>query len=298
MPGAVHESIVALLCDHPEWLDALLVRTGHEPLPVGLRRIDSTQRLVDPVELRPDLLMAEGEKGPWVAIEIQLAKDLQKEIRWPLLSALLRSTRGEMGDILVVTAHEHVAEWARNLPMAVGPLGANLAFVPVVLHLRDEEARMFLDPARPELSFFAAWAMQDRHGKEARTVVELALDLAGTVPDLILRESLFSSIFLVVSDQLAATLRETFMNTQSIPKSPNELMLREAFEKRFGAEIEARGEVRGEAKMLLKILDARKLLVDDATRARILECSESAVLERWAERALTATTIDDVFSEG
>ncbi|MDP3208072.1 MAG: hypothetical protein Q8M65_02890 [Rhodoglobus sp.] len=203
-----------------------------------------------------------------------------------------------MGDILVVTAHEHVAEWARNLRPASGPLGTRLQLVPVVVHLRDEDARTLLDPLRPELSFFAAWAMQDRHGKEARAVVEQALDLAGTVPDVALRESLFSSIFLVVSDQLAAALRETFMNTQSIPKSPNELMLREAFEKRFGAEIEARGEVRGEAKMLLKILDARNLSVDEAARARILACTESAVLERWAERALTATRIDDVFSEG
>jgi len=61
----------------------------------------------------------------------------------------------------------------------------------------------------------------------------------------------------------------------------------------YGATLEARGE----AKMLLKILAARKLAVDDATRARILMCADTAMLERWAEAALVATSMDAVFGD-
>lgn len=61
----------------------------------------------------------------------------------------------------------------------------------------------------------------------------------------------------------------------------------------YGAQLEARGE----AKMLLKILAARKLPVDDATRARILATTDSAVLERWAELAVFATSIEQVFAD-
>ncbi len=60
-------------------------------------------------------------------------------------------------------------------------------------------------------------------------------------------------------------------------------------------QIAAPGEVQGEAWMLLKFLAARKLPVDEKVRARILVCMGTAVLERWAEQALTASTIDAVF---
>lgn len=83
------------------------------------------------------------------------------------------------------------------------------------------------------------------------------------------------------------------MDSQKIPVSPALQRLGEEFQAMYGAEIEARGE----AKMLLKILAARKLPVDDAVRARILGCADPATLERWAEAALVATSIDAVFND-
>jgi len=59
---------------------------------------------------------------------------------------------------------------------------------------------------------------------------------------------------------------------------------------------EARGEIRGEAKSVLKILVARSIEVTDEVRERILSCTDVDQLDIWINRALTATTADDLFS--
>lgn len=284
--------MVSALGEHPEWLNALLQTLGRGALPGGIARGDSALHLVDTLELRPDLLFATGTRGFWVAVEIQLKKDNDKLTLWPLIAAFLRRVRGEMGDIVVVTAQLHVAEWARTMPTAAGALGSRLGFAPVVLHLGEEEARLLLAAERPELAFFAAWAMQGRHGPVAQEVVEEALTRTHAVEDEALRRGLFRSILRVISDELAEILKAALMNLDAIPESPNEKMLREAFEQRFGASWEARGE----AKMLLKVLAARGLTVDEATRAKILACTDVAQLERWGERAVSASSLDEVFS--
>lgn len=58
----------------------------------------------------------------------------------------------------------------------------------------------------------------------------------------------------------------------------------------------ARRAARGEAKMLLTILAARKLPVDEPARARILRCTDAATLERWGEAVLAGTTINEMFT--
>ena len=64
------------------------------------------------------------------------------------------------------------------------------------------------------------------------------------------------------------------------------------------ADGEARGEARGEAQALLAVLDARGLVVDDNTRARILACTDTTRLHRWIKRAVTAPTAADALADG
>lgn len=54
-------------------------------------------------------------------------------------------------------------------------------------------------------------------------------------------------------------------------------------------------EAIAEARVLLAVLGARKLLVDDATREQIERCNDPPTLERWITRAATATTLAEVF---
>jgi hypothetical protein len=70
---------------------------------------------------------------------------------------------------------------------------------------------------------------------------------------------------------------------------------RSEFARRHIAEGEARGEARGEAKILLLVLASRDVEVSDEARERILACTDTGLLERWAQRASTAETIEQVF---
>ena len=55
------------------------------------------------------------------------------------------------------------------------------------------------------------------------------------------------------------------------------------------------GLVAGERGTVLMVLKARGLPVSDSQRARVDACDDLAVLKAWAEGALTAATVDDLF---
>lgn len=56
----------------------------------------------------------------------------------------------------------------------------------------------------------------------------------------------------------------------------------------------AEGEAKGLAKAVLRLLEARGIRVDDASRERIQNCTDVATLERWLERAVGATRLSEV----
>ncbi|MFL5357543.1 Rpn family recombination-promoting nuclease/putative transposase [Archangium sp.] len=54
------------------------------------------------------------------------------------------------------------------------------------------------------------------------------------------------------------------------------------------------GVSRGRAEDILRILAVRRVHVDEASRQRILDCTEVETLDRWFDRALQATTLSEV----
>ena len=56
----------------------------------------------------------------------------------------------------------------------------------------------------------------------------------------------------------------------------------------------AEGMAKGRAEYVLRTLTVRGIQVDSQVRERILSCTDLATLDRWFERALGATTLDDV----
>jgi hypothetical protein len=247
--------------------------------------------------VRLDLVFVAEDGTFWVLVEVQLDEDEVKVRKWPLATAALWNQHDVRGDLIVITATRAVAEWARTVGRMAGTLGTKLAVEPVVVQLTGDVAELLLDPTQPELAFFAAWTVHDRYGPEAQAIVERATDLIETLPDETLQRTLIRYILGMLHEKLLTIVREVAMNPQKIPVSPALQRLGEEFQAMYGEQIEARGEVRGEARMLLKILAARKFPLDERARARILSCTDTATLERWAEAALTATTLDDVFAD-
>ena len=58
----------------------------------------------------------------------------------------------------------------------------------------------------------------------------------------------------------------------------------------------AEGRAQGEATALLKILTRRGLTVTAAQRRRIVACTDLAMLERWLDRSLSASSVEELLS--
>jgi hypothetical protein len=63
------------------------------------------------------------------------------------------------------------------------------------------------------------------------------------------------------------------------------------------AEVEAKGEAKGKAEAILKILAARVVIVSAEQQQEILSCHDLARLDRWLLRALQASSAAEVTSE-
>lgn len=298
MPGAPHETMVVLLREHPEWLRALVEVIAKRKLPEKLTPIDSAVRVVDPAEIRLDLVFATAEGKSWVLVEVQLDEDKVKARKWPLAVAALWNERGVPGDLLVLTADRAVATWARTVGSMTGPLGTSLAVQPVVVQLTGDVAEMLLDPAHPELAFFAAWTVHDRYGPEAQAIVERATDLIETIPDKVLRRLLIRRILGMLHEKLLKLIREvSTMDSQKIPVSPALQRLGEEFQAMYGERLKADAAIQAKADSLFAVFEARSFVVDEATRERIEQCTNLDLLRRWTTQAVTAKTLDEVFAD-
>ncbi|MGQ0573274.1 MAG: hypothetical protein ACT4RN_03605 [Pseudonocardia sp.] len=58
----------------------------------------------------------------------------------------------------------------------------------------------------------------------------------------------------------------------------------------------SQGKAEGEARAVLAVLAARKIDVPEDAHRRISECTDLDQLDTWVRRAVTATTIDELFA--
>jgi hypothetical protein len=56
----------------------------------------------------------------------------------------------------------------------------------------------------------------------------------------------------------------------------------------------AEGEAKGEARIILRVLAARGLEVPTKAREQVLTCTDIGQLDTWADRAATATSLEEV----
>jgi len=190
-----------------------------------------------------------------------------------------------MGDIIIITHSASVARWASTLSPVVGPNGTRLIIEPIVIQLTLAEVEGLLDSGQPELALFAAWAVHDQTGREAQRVVHKAVNVIDAVSDPALHQPLVRAMLSMLSEPLLKFVRETFMNRDLVTISPAAQALFD--------ELEAIGE----ANALLTVLGAKRFIVDDATRARVMQCTDKETLTRWISRAATAETLEQVFGE-
>jgi hypothetical protein len=105
---------------------------------------------------------------------------------------------------------------------------------------------------------------------------EIAVDLVRATTDIELPDSVIAS---VAPTHMSAVIPE--------------------YEKTFIERIHdqgiAEGEAKGKAEAVLKLLDARGLAPSQDQRNQVTTCSDPAQLDLWFDRAITASTVAEVF---
>ncbi|MDP3275538.1 MAG: hypothetical protein Q8Q09_10110 [Deltaproteobacteria bacterium] len=289
--------MTALLQQRPALLRELLVALGRPVFSDALRVVDSSVRVANPIEVRPDVLLADpANRDPWVMIEVQMQPDPDKRRRWLSAAGALVASRGVEGDLVVLTTQPRVAKWAESIAHTGGPLGSRFLLIPSVILLQESMLDALLTGTQPELAVFAIWAVAHRKDAKARLVLRRCLGLIEEVADALLRRVLVQAMVSMLGDAMAAVLRRWMMNPEAIPETPKARELRLLYEA-FVERMEARGEARGEARALRVFLESRGFLLTDSVRSRILACSDPAVLARWIGRAASATELSDVFTD-
>lgn len=67
------------------------------------------------------------------------------------------------------------------------------------------------------------------------------------------------------------------------------------FARRYYGQGHEEGRAEGEARALLGFLEARGIGVPDDARERIMRCTDLDQLETWVRRAVTVSTVEDLF---
>lgn len=285
MPSQLHDVLVQLFRNRPLLAPELLRDALHVELPKFTEaRIDSADLTeVQPAEYRADLVIRlfDGVSVLGIVVEVQLSRKHRKRFVWPAYVANLRARLECPVYLLVVTADETIAHWAarpidlgnggRFVPLVLGPSG-----VPVV----TDEAQAQSDP---ELAVLSAMA----HGQDADTEKSVRIALAaesavaGLDPD---RSKLY---FDLVRRSLSEAARRALQ-----AMDPRKYEYQSDFAKRYVAEGEAKGEVKGRASVVARQLALRFGPLTREVETRIAEAS-IAELDGIAERLLTAQTLHE-----
>ncbi|WP_437674483.1 Rpn family recombination-promoting nuclease/putative transposase [Sorangium sp. So ce131] len=169
---------------------------------------------------------------------------------------------------------------------------------------RDEGGRF-------KVPMLSRWRMQEQHGGERGlsqvqyAFLELPKYAAGDAPETLIDKWAYffreaKNLNVVPPALSEEPFRDALEVARTATFSPEEW---DAYERAKMAEQDARGALAvarqeghtaGKAEAILAVLATRGIPADQATRARILGCSDAAVLDRWLARAVTAKAAKDV----
>ncbi len=303
-PSFRHEAFVYLFQNLPELAPLLLRMTKLLSLPpftsVQIESIDFSE--IVPTEYRVDAVavLKEHDKPVLaVIIEVQLRKDDKKRLTWPFYQTSARAKFRCPSVVLVLAPQSSVARWAKK-PILLG--GSNV-WTPVVLGA--DSVPVVTDPALsrkfPELAVLSVMAHGKGEPEQALRIAKAAFQGVEALSDEENRV-LYSDL---IDAHLGEAVRKAFA---MIPEGYQ-------YQSKFGnkryaegkaegeasgltkgkAEGEASGLAKGERRALFKILERRGITLSAIEQERVLSCQDLELLEIWLDRALTASSAEELF---
>ncbi|MEU9840864.1 hypothetical protein AB0C69_16745 [Actinomadura sp. NPDC048032] len=290
MGTAKHEGPIKIIRDNPEVV-AQLLKTAFGIDVSDAATIRSTSESCTqpaPAAYVADNVVEICEAGstePTIGViaETQLAKDPDKHGSWPVYLTSLHAKLLCPCYLLVICPSRSVAEWAREaiqighpgfnlVPYVVGPGMAPLVTTP-------EQAAQ-----RPEMTVLAALANIIPTDKESLEITHAALATISNEDEE--NGRLYTDLVMGVLSKGARKILEGYVKAGAAGYKFKSEPFRRSH---------AEGQAEGEAKSVLKVLEARGLSVSDDVRERVLACTDPEQLDQWLVRAVTAERADQLF---
>jgi hypothetical protein len=292
MPKLLHETVTHILRDAPETLLRLLPAELTRQLPATAVPRVTAAELPDLQlsEYRADAVLLLGDPArPVAAIigEVQNEFDRRKLYSLPAYWTLARA-KFECPALVVILALDPEVAAAYRAPIDLGfgrgtvaPLVLSAADIPAIT---DVEAAL----ACPHLAVLSAIAHGNEPGGER---IAFAAIEASRVLDSEARVFYPDAVFLALN-AVAQKALEQLMRTSDDPNPFHSDVARQ-----WWAKGQSEGKVEGKAELLLKMLELKGFTVSPALQDRITACTDPGQIEAWAERFITARTLEDVFSD-
>jgi hypothetical protein len=280
MPSMTHEAPIELIRQHPglavELLQAMTDVKVPEDVSVTLGATDMSATV--PVQYTADMLVvisdvASGEPVLSVIIEPQLRDDETKRFSWPVyVTDARRVSKCPAAVLLVLCPDPLEAEKCRQI-IHTGHPGFDL--IPVIIDPLSSPGR---DGGSPYLTIFAACmgAIDMATEAGAHLVLSAIRDTAAGAGD----QKRMTTIIMSLAPDDARPILEAMMATTEFKRT-----------------IVDRIYEQGKAAYLLRALRSRGLEPSEAQQEQIASCADEAQLDRWFDRAMTATSVTEVFAD-
>jgi hypothetical protein len=315
MVNSTHEAMHRIFREDPGLFARAFREQGlHFPEPRKATVMPTDLTEVEPLERRVDTLMRieDAEGGEYLlAVEAQSGRDRKKPSSWAYYAAHLHAKYDLPVVLLVVCHSQATARWASGATYVGLPGCPTLTLQPLVLG--PDDLPVITEPAlaAKDVGLAALSAVAHRTHEDAGAILNALVAAMKTLD----REYAKSLALLIYSGlgknpaaerwrQLMTINPDVFRGLDLTEVLPDYLLdeFREQFRDQVRDQVreEVRDEERaqGHADGVLRILEKRGIAVSEDVRQRVTSCTDEATIDAWYDRALTATTAEDLFREG
>ncbi|MCX4245843.1 hypothetical protein [Paraliomyxa miuraensis] len=293
MPSALHEMLVELLRRSPDLVCLLLGDRLPSLRRKGLRFDTDHTRGSNVIEVGNDLVLkVRDRRGKLVCalvIEVQLHRKPAKARTWALYAAWAHYRLRCPVHVVVIAVDASVAKWAAG-PFCIG----DMTLRPWVIGPEHIEPITSITKARRSIDLAFLSSMAHRDSPVAKDVGRALLGaLRGSSDE---HAGLMWDIFVTSVD--AAVRRAIEMEFGDwVPQSDWAKKHYSKGRREGKAEGRREGKTEGEANAVLLLLKVRRIRLTKAQQHRVHACRDIRRLRAWLRRAVTATTVAEVFRD-
>ncbi|MGW3724429.1 hypothetical protein [Streptomyces sp. NPDC000851] len=312
MVSSPHEAMHRIFQEHPELFSRVSEVLGVDfAPPTSFTVLPNDLTETRPLERRVDTLLrfdTEDDGSFLLAVESQGKKDPDKPASWAYYASYLLTKYRLQPMLLVVCQDRATAEWAAR-PVSFGPRQWPLLTLrPLVVG--PHNMPVITDPAEVRKDFALATlsaithatdpdigailkamtnALRDTPADLANPIIELIAQGMGKYPAAALWRKLVAVDLSFYKSYLAEEVRDEV-------RAEVRAEVRDEVQAEVRDEVQAKGRAEARTEDILFILERRGLDVPDEARERITACDDLDILRRWLERALIASSADEIFA--